>query len=166
MRRAAALVAVLALAVGITGLQRADATTRNWSGTIKGKGPVTTGTGGCSFWELQLVNAALNRPGVPQAHISTDGCVTQTGPSTFPYDGTFTITTALGKQLTGTLSGTFSSPGSPLPFTGTLTITGGTGEYAHATGSLAASGTFTTITPPAPNGSMRANLTFSGSVSF
>jgi hypothetical protein len=164
MRRAAALAAAVVLAIGIAGMRGAEATTATWKGTITGKGPVTFGTGGCTYFEQQLVHTKLNRPGVPLAHISMDGCVDESG-ATFRYNGTFTITTALGKKITGTVSGVFSSPASPVPFTGTFTITGGTGEYAHATGSLSASGTFTTITPPAPNGSARANLTFSGSVS-
>jgi hypothetical protein len=55
------------------------------------------------------------------------------------YAGTFTITAVSGDTLTGTYNGVGAKPdsGGYGPFSGVLTVTGGTGRFAGASGSVA-----------------------------
>src|SRR5215203_4866413 len=67
------------------------------------------------------------------------------------YAGTFTMTAGNGDTLNGTYAGT-QTPANENgfgPFEGTLTVTGGTGQFEHATGGL----TFTAVASPASVGS-------------
>jgi hypothetical protein len=56
-------------------------------------------------------------------------------PATRIYAGTFTLRAANGDTLTGTYAGTQNAPDPSGfgPFQGTLTVTGGTGSFRHAT---------------------------------
>ena len=67
--------------------------------------------------------------------------------STFDLSGPLTFTAANGNVLSGTLSGTAGnlspSIGSTAPFDLVLTVTGGTGRFAAATGELHLTGTVT-----------------------
>jgi hypothetical protein len=80
---------------------------------------------------------------------------TALGPSTFVldfclaagyevFDATFVITAADGGTLTGDISGRVEAggPGPDYPLHFVLTVTGGTGRYAGATGSIAMEGAF------------------------
>jgi len=60
------------------------------------------------------------------------------------YDGTFTITAADGGTLTGDVGGYVEAggPGPQFPLHFVLTVTGGTGRFTDATGSMAMEGSF------------------------
>lgn len=84
-----------------------------------------------------------------------DAQVVPTGPSTFSFTGTWTLTAANGDQLFGTAAGTGTrTDPTHVTYVVDRTSTGGTGRFADATA------TFTTVTYSArlaPEGGMMRN---------
>ena len=74
-------------------------------------------------------------------------CATVVG-SALTYAGTFTMTAGNGDNLHGTYAGTqdntLRDENGYVPFQGTLTFTGGTGRFSHASGMLS----FTAVATP------------------
>jgi len=78
-------------------------------------------------------------------------CATVVG-SAVTYAGTFKMTAGNGDSLNGTYAGTqdnsLRDENGYVPFQGTLTFTGGTGEFSHASGILR----FTAVATPVSTG--------------
>ncbi len=72
--------------------------------------------------------------------------VTFTGPSTAIASNSTTLTAANGDQLFGTWTGTSSSVGPDISFSGPSTFVGGTGRFAAASGSSFTEGTASFVT--------------------
>jgi len=107
-----------------------------------------TGTGGFTFdcaFAHEVDTGGGNWSGLGAATFDIDFCVA-TAPGSDPWpvtSGTFTVT-APGGTLTGTMGGSIQATNevgpNQFPFTFVLTITGGTGDLAGATGQLTLDG--------------------------
>jgi hypothetical protein len=75
---------------------------------------------------------------IGKSTVHLDGTGAFTGPDTFVGSGPFTLTAANGDELTGThmLTATGFTPGSAHTTTVVATITGGTGQFAEASGTV------------------------------
>lgn len=154
---------VVVVAGAAQGAAGAAATTTGWNASVHGNAPFEFATARCSFVEQRIDGARVTRAGIAPAKLWIDSCVTANG-SGYTLSGTFTIVTARGNKLTGTVDGTLPTGATVMPFSGTLHVTGGTGEYAHASGSLGVNGTFA---GGQPNPTVaRADLTMSGVISY
>jgi hypothetical protein len=65
--------------------------------------------------------------------VALQGCV-HLNSSPFTVDGSFVITARNGSTLSGTLVGLATAP--PGGFTNTYTVTGGTGQFSHVSGTI------------------------------
>jgi len=106
-----------------------------------------TGTGmllsGCGLFH-QVVTGSGDWTELGLSTFTLDFCL-GSGSSQYPvFDGTFTITAADGGTLTGEVSGSVEAGGAgpEFPLHLVLTVTGGTGRYEGATGSIAMEGAF------------------------
>ncbi|HKE76727.1 MAG TPA: hypothetical protein VKB57_24120 [Acidimicrobiales bacterium] len=112
------------------------------AGPFTGTGTLTTE---CSVFH-QVVNGSGDWTALGASTLLLDFCTaSDQGTNHWPiYAAGFTITAADGGQLTGDMSGFVEAggfgPEFPLHFT--LTVTGGTGSLAGATGSIAMEGAF------------------------
>jgi hypothetical protein len=102
-----------------------------------------------------------------QTTVHIDGVLTPTGPSTFTVAGPLTLTAANGDQLFGDFSGSgtnVASGGS----TGTTatTITGGTGRFTGASGSVSGPFTQTPISMSATTATFATTFSLSGTISY
>jgi hypothetical protein len=115
-------------------LAKAGGTDRPWTSS-------TTATA-----TLDLVT--LSATSVGSGHAAHLGKVTQnptialtpTGPGTFTGAGTSTIVAANGDQLFGTFTETLTTTGPHPEFAFVITITGGTGRFADASGRMTGTG--------------------------
>ena len=163
--RKAIMIAGLVLALGVlapaTALGKAGGTDR----PIQGNGSGTT--------VLDLGTLAFVTDGtgtvshLGQTTVHLDGVLTPTGPSTFTIAGPLTLTAANGDQLFGDFSGSgtnVASGGS----TGTTatTITGGTGRFTGASGSVSGPFTQTPISMSATTATFATTFSLSGTISY
>jgi hypothetical protein len=131
---ASACVLVLAALAPAAALAKAGGTDRPWKSSA-----TATGT-------LDLTT--LTATSVGEGHAAHLGKVTQnltialtpTGPGTFTGAGTATIVSANGDQLFGTFTETLTTTGPDLGFAFVITITGGTGRFADASGRMTGTG--------------------------
>jgi hypothetical protein len=163
--RKAIMIAGLVLAVGVlapaTALGKAGGTDRPIQGSGSGTTVVDLGT-------LAFVTdgtGTVSHLGQTTVHI--DGVLTPTGPSTFTVAGPLTLTAANGDQLFGDFSGSgtnVASGGS----TGTTatTITGGTGRFTGASGSVSGPFTQTPISTSATTATFATEFSLSGTISY
>ena len=163
--RKAIMLAGLVLALGVlapaTALGKAGGTDRPIHGNGSGTTVVDLGT-------LAFVTdgtGTVSHLGQTTVHI--DGVLTPTGPSTFTLAGSLTLTAANGDQLFGDFSGSgtnVASGGS----TGTTatTITGGTGRFTGASGSVSGPFTQTPISMSATTATFATTFSLSGKISY
>lgn len=163
--RKAIMIAALVLALGVlapaTALGKAGGTDRPIQGNGSGTTVVDLGT-------LAFVTdgtGTVSHLGQTTVHI--DGVLTPTGPSTFTVAGPLTLTAANGDQLFGDFSGSgtnVASGGS----TGTTatTITGGTGRFTGASGSVSGPFTQTPISMSATTATFATTFSLSGTISY
>ena len=101
-----------------------------------------TGTLGpeCGLFHV-VVNGSGDWTGLGLSTFTLDFCLDS---DEAIFDGTFTIIAADGGTLTGDMSGSVEAvgPGPEFPLHFVLTVTGGTGRYEGATGSIAMEGAF------------------------
>jgi hypothetical protein len=101
-----------------------------------------TGTLGpeCGVFHV-AVNGSGDWTGLGLSSFTLDFCLGSDGTI---FDGTFTIIAADGGTLTGDMSGSVEAtgPGPEFPLHFVLTVTGGTGRYEGATGSITMEGAF------------------------
>jgi hypothetical protein len=126
MRRT--LVALLLVGASALPMTAAGAAARNVSGTLTGPGGFRSE--GCGIVS-EIGQGTYTAKGLGEGAYAFDVCVTSTSPITFA--GTVTFTRRTGATLTGTIGNTFTGSGGPVFL---VTVTGGTGRYARATGSL------------------------------
>ena len=127
-----------ALAMPTAGGASGDGLDALVSGPFTGTTSYTFTVSGCSFVH-QVHDATYGTRSRPSGSFHLDGCVGLG--TTFPYTGTFTLRAKGHATLTGTVSGTVRAeivPCAPLEFV--LTVTGGTGRLARASGSIALHG--------------------------
>lgn len=97
---------------------------------------------------------------------------TVTGPTTIAVSGTGTVVAPNGDQVFATFTGTGTSPslvpvvGQILDSTVVFTITGGTGRFSDATGTLTATGPLVTDSVVGTNFTTRDTSTLRGRVSY
>lgn len=137
------------VALAILGASSAGAhkggTNRPWKGHVSGSSVVNLSTGALTQ-DLKGQESHLGR-----VTVHNTGMVMATGPTTFTVTGTGVATAANGAELftSFTASGTVDAAGNTLGHT-VITVTGGTGRFAHAsgtaTGSFAGSTVKSTIT--------------------
>ena len=163
--RKAIMIAGLVLALGVlapaTALGKAGGTDR----PAQGSGSGTTVLEIPSLAFVTDGTATVSHLGQTTVHI--DGQVTPTGPSTFTIAGPITLTAANGDQVFGDFSGSgtnVASGGS----TGTTatTITGGTGRFTGASGSVSGPFTQTPISTSATTATFATGFSFSGTISY
>ena len=101
-----------------------------------------TGTLGpeCGVFHV-VVNGSGDWTGLGLSTFTLDFCLGSDGAI---FDGSFTIIAADGGTLTGDMSGSVEAtgPGPEFPLHFVLTVTGGTGRYEGATGSITMEGAF------------------------
>ena len=135
MRRKAIMIAGLILALGVLApvgaLGKAGGTDRPFKGTASGNVTVRLGA------PLHLtidINGVATHFGKYRTHIDADGTII--GGEVVAH-GTFTIVAANGDRQTGTTTITGPLPsGNVHVSTAVLTITGGTGRFADASGTI------------------------------
>jgi hypothetical protein len=95
-----------------------------------------------------------------------------TGPTTITVSGTGTLVAANGDQVFVTLTGT-ATPPSPIPFVGELvdftfvsTITGGTGRFSDASGTVTSTGSQEVVSVVGPTVGSRETTTHRGRISY
>jgi hypothetical protein len=95
-----------------------------------------------------------------------------TGPTTIALSGTGTLVAANGDQVFATLTGT-STPPSLMPFVGEVvdftvvsTITGGTGRFSDASGTLTSTGSQEVVSVVGPTVGSRETTTHRGRISY
>ncbi len=133
------LVAALAMLGASAAIAHKHGTDRPWKGHLCGSSVLNMSTGGF-VQDLKGQESHLGRVSVHQT-----GTVVPTGPTTFTLSGTGVGTAANGAKLfvSFTGSGTADAAGNSQGHT-MITITGGTGRFADASGT--ATGSFTAST--------------------
>jgi hypothetical protein len=163
--RKAIMIAGLVLALGVlapgTALGKAGGTDRPVQGS--GSGTTVLDLGTLAF----VTDSTSVMSHVGRSTVDIDGVFTPTGPSTFTVAGSLTLTAANGDQLFGDFSGSgtnVASGGS----TGTTatTITGGTGRFTGASGSLSGPFTQTPISMSATTATFATTFSLSGTISY
>lgn len=163
--RKAIMIAGLVLALGVlapaTALGKAGGTDRPIQGNGSGTTVVDLGT-------LAFVTdgtGTVSHLGQTTVHI--DGVLTPTGPSTFTVAGPLTLTAANGDQLFGDFigSGENVASGGSTGSTAT-TITGGTGRFTGASGSVSGPFTQTPISMSATTATFATTFSLSGTISY
>lgn len=149
MRRRTLLILVSLLALTVVAPGAAEAkrggTDRPWKGSASGT--LTFNLGTTPFPATSAGTGRLSHLG--KSTYSQEFTITPAGPTTFSVAGTQTIVAANGDMLvmtftgTGELAGVFGV-GQTSETTVQLTVTGGTGRFADASGSLTST-IFTTI---------------------
>ena len=133
------LMSLLALAVVAPGaaVAKRGGTDRPWKG--KGSGTTTLNVATTPF--LGSTEGAARVSHLGKTSYSSNFTVTLTGPTTFTLAGTQTLVAANGDRLflsftgTGTFTGPFA-PGQTSETMVTYTVTGGTGRFEDASGTL------------------------------
>ena len=111
------------------------------SGPFTGTGQLL---GDCAVFH-QIVDGGGEWTELGASTFTLDFCLAEGGTGPWQvYDGTFTVTAADGGTLTGALTGTVEAggPGPEFPLHLVMDVTGGTGRYEGATGSIAMEGAF------------------------
>jgi hypothetical protein len=156
----------LVLALGVlapaTALGKAGGTDR----PVQGSGSGTTVLDLPSLTFTADARGVMSHLGQTTYHFE-NGVLTPTGPSTFDITISVTITAANGDQLFGDISGSgtnVASGGS----TGTTatTITGGTGRFTGASGSVSGPFTQTPISMSATTATFATTFSLSGTISY
>jgi hypothetical protein len=155
------LVLALGVLVPVTALGKPGGTDRPVHGNGSGTTVVDLGTLAFALDSTSVVSH------VGQSTLHIDGVITPTGPSTFTVAGPLTLTAANGDQLFGDFSGSgtnVASGGS----TGTTatTITGGTGRFTGASGSVSGPFTQTPISMSATTATFATTFSLSGTISY
>ena len=161
--RKAIMIAGLVLALGVlapaTALGKAGGTDR----PIQGSGSGTT--------VLEIATLAFVTDGtgtvshLGQTTVHIDGVLTPTSPNTFTLAGSLTLTAANGDQLFGDFSGSGTGFGGSTGTTVT-TITGGTGRFTGASGSVSGPFTQTPISMSATTATFATTFSLSGTISY
>ena len=140
-RRLFSKLAIMVLALGsvLVGANPATAAVRDFAGTASatftfGSGPTCAGNG--QIGSLSGMLARANRPtwSLTVAKLCVDAIGHQAS-----FSGEASITTARHQVLYATLTGAWQAVGTATS-TFSMDVHGGTGEFAHATGSISASG--------------------------
>ncbi len=137
MRRLTVLVLVGVL--GFVGTACDPALSRKTSGTFTGTTTYQFDTVGCTFVEQEFTGSWVRRQGAPGGTFELTGCVA-IGGSSFPYSGTFLLTTQGGAELRGTVRGTISTSNNPAPLDFTLTVTEASKRFRGASGKIVLDG--------------------------
>jgi hypothetical protein len=144
MRRAlVVLTVVVAVALGVVAPAGAasggKALNREVTGSFSGTSRWTFGDG-CNFVHQVFDGTLTADAGKGASSYHFDTCVDAFG--LFPISGTFTITTARGDTVSGTLNGDLDGAATlVVPIDWTLTATSGTGRFRRATGTIEVVGT-------------------------
>ena len=87
------------------------------------------------------------------------------GPNGFSWTGTETTVAANGDQLFATVSGA-GTLGPPIQSTAVHTITGGTGRFAHASGTFTTTAVSSSVSIVGSVETVTSPLTFTGTISY
>jgi hypothetical protein len=93
--------------------------------------------------------------------VAIDSCVDTSGPQPWAISATFVFTARNGARLSGTLEGVVRSIPNGFAFDDVFTVTGGTRQFTHVTGTIDVSATATTGPLLAVAGTFTPHLTFS-----
>jgi hypothetical protein len=135
---------------------------------LKGSGSGTTTGDLATGVATSNGTAYFTHSGKTTYHIDTT--FTVSGPNTFNLAGTSTLVAANGdtafSTLTGTATATGIGVGETIDFTLVFTITGGTGRFADASGTLTATATSETVSLVGTTFSNRDTFTAEGQISY
>ena len=87
------------------------------------------------------------------------------GPNGFSWTGTETTVAANGDRLFATVSGA-GTLGPPIQSTAVHTITGGTGRFAHASGTFTTTAVSSSVSIVGSVETVTSPLTFTGTISY
>jgi hypothetical protein len=153
------LVLALGVLVPVTALGKPGGTDRPVHGNGSGTTVVDLGTLAFALDSTSVVSH------VGQSTLHIDGVITPTGPSTFTVAGPLTLTAANGDQLFGDFSGSGTGFGGSTGTTAT-TITGGTGRFTGASGSVSGPFTQTPISTDGVTNTFATTFSLSGTISY
>ena len=162
--RKAILIGGLVVALGVltpaTALGKAGGADRPAKGNGSGTTVVDVGTLGFTS-DVTGVVAHLGK-----STIQIDGAITPTGPDTFTLAGSAVIVAANGDELFGTFSGSGTNTASGSQGTVTTTVTGGTGRFESASGSISGPFTQVFISTDGATATFATDLSFTGTISY
>lgn len=95
-----------------------------------------------------------------------NGTLTFTSPSTFTFTGPATLVAANGDELFGDLSGTGTLTPSGSVLVHELTVTGGTGRFEDASGTLTGTTTNVLVSPGPPSNVFDTESSLEGTISY
>jgi hypothetical protein len=166
------LLTVLLAGGSVLPLTEASASTVLFSGSQSNTNAPGAPGGRCAAATVNIGNSGpffstglsnLGSFSTTQSHCLDSGPPLAVGAPDVPYyDGLFTYTFADGDTLFGDYVGTLSNAGSPglVDNVQTFTVTGGSGDFAGATGGFTGTGTIAFLPGQAP----LSSITFSGAV--
>ena len=93
----------------------------------------------------------------------TEGTITPTGPNTSTTSGTTTFVAANGDVVSATMTGTATVNG---PTFLTFTFIGGTGRFAHASGTMTSEGVMNLVSFDGVTAVLVGNRTLTGHISY
>lgn len=142
-RYSAFLIAGAALVTSFAGCKDASGPTSEvYTASFSSVGVAAPGER-CLALTVSIAGPGTSTPGGALTTVQSH-CINPAGANPLLFDGgVYTFTYSGGRSITGTYSGTMVPTASPTVFAldGAFTITGGTGEFAGATGGGDASGT-------------------------
>jgi hypothetical protein len=157
---------LLALAVAVPGA--AVAKRGGTDRPLKGSGSGTTTGDLATGVATSEGTARFSHAGKTTYSINTT--FSATGPNTFALTGTSTLVAANGdsvfSSLTGTATATGIGVGETIEFTLVFTVTGGTGRFADASGTLTAEATSETVSLVGTTFVNRDTFTARGTISY
>ena len=159
---------LLALAVVAPGVAagKAGGTDRPVKGTLSGSTTTDTATG------LGTGQGTGNISHLGKVTYTQNLTATVTGPTTVALSGTGTLVAANGDQVFYTFTGTATPPslvpavGQTIPVTFDTTITGGTGRFADASGTVTTTGQAVIVSVAGTTFSSRDTTTLEGRISY